>query len=174
MSGMGFWGRLFSRKKSSAPESSDNPYHGLRNQVLNLEPELLDPPAKGPILGVVMETGYPDAVVTLVAIADGTVSLYFSNGGGMIGLGAHDGPRTAGLALVAAAESFLGALTPAKAFPLPGKGATQFFVLTREGARTGGAREEDLGMNRHPLSPLFHAAQEVITQARLNSEKRST
>lgn len=155
--------------------SPDNPYAALRDQVLNLKSEALGPEvADRKILGVVMETGYPQATVTLVAIADGTVSLYFSNGGGMIGLGGHDGPRKAGLQLISKAGSFLGSLTPAKSFPLPAQGATHFFVLTRDGPLTGGALEKDLGMGRHPLSPLFHAAQDVITQARLASEKRST
>jgi hypothetical protein len=166
---MSFWSRLFSGRKAAA---ADNPYHALREQVLTLKAEVLEPPAPGRILGVVMETGYKEAVVTLVAIADGTVSLYFSNGGGMIGLGGHEGPRAAGLRLISAAGSFLGSLTPAKAHPLPALGMTQFFVLTGDGVLTAGAREEDLGMNRHPLSPLYHAAQEVITQARLTSEKR--
>ena len=36
------------------------------------------------VWGVVMETGYPEAVVTLVSLGDRTTSLYFSNGGGII------------------------------------------------------------------------------------------
>jgi hypothetical protein len=164
-----FWSRLFGGGKV-APKGS--PYDALRSQVLTLKPEALGPePAGAGVHGVVMETGYPEAVVTLVAIADGTVSLYFSNGGGMIGLGAHAGPRNAGLELISKAASFLGSMAPAKSFPLPAKGATQFYVLTREGPFTAGARGEDLGLNRHPLSPLFHAAQEVITQARLSSAR---
>ena len=168
---MGFWKaltRFFTRRKAAG----DNPYPGLRDQVLNLKADTLDPPLSGPILGVVMETGYPEAIVTLVAIADGTVSLYFSNGGGMIGLGGHEGPRTAGLSLIAKAASYLGSMTPAASHPLPAKGMTQFIVLTRSGTLTAGALEADLGNNSHELSPLFHAAHEVITQARLSSEKR--
>jgi GNAT superfamily N-acetyltransferase len=40
----------------------------------------------------------------VVAIADGTVSLYHSSGGGVIGAGAHDGPRRAGQALLSVAQ----------------------------------------------------------------------
>jgi hypothetical protein len=36
-----------------------------------------------------METGYVEAVATLVGVADGTASLYFSNGGGFIGAATH-------------------------------------------------------------------------------------
>jgi hypothetical protein len=47
-----------------------------------------------PILALLMETGYPEAVATLVAVADGTSSLYFSNGGGFIGVGTPAGVRS--------------------------------------------------------------------------------
>jgi hypothetical protein len=41
--------------------------------------------SEGVPLGVLMETGYDSATVTLFALSDGTTSLYFSNGGGVIG-----------------------------------------------------------------------------------------
>jgi hypothetical protein len=68
-------------------------YRDLRQQVLTLDPAKIGLPSsdKNQIHGVLMETGYPEAVATLVTIADGTVSLYFSNGGGIIGVGQHEG-----------------------------------------------------------------------------------
>jgi hypothetical protein len=66
-------------------------YLGLRQQVLRLTPEQLgDELVDGPILALLMETGYPEAVATLVAVVDGTTSLYFSNGGGVLGAAEHD------------------------------------------------------------------------------------
>src|ERR687898_1781909 len=67
-------------------------YLGLRGQALALTRELLDPEtaSDGPVLALLMETGYPEAVATLVGLADGTTSMYFSNGGGMIGAGQHE------------------------------------------------------------------------------------
>jgi hypothetical protein len=61
-------------------------YRDLRNKVLTLDPSKIGLSSFGSnrVWGVVMETGYTGAVVTLVTIADGTVSLYFSNGGGII------------------------------------------------------------------------------------------
>ena len=47
---------------------------------------------------------------------------------------------------------------------------TVFYVLTDSGILTDNALEDDLGYNRHPLSALFHAGHEVITQLRLMSE----
>ena len=45
--------------------------------------------------GGLMETGYPRAVATLVVVADGSTSLYLSNGGGTIGAGQHARVRSA-------------------------------------------------------------------------------
>jgi hypothetical protein len=152
-------------------------YQGLRLQALNLKPaEIGLTPSSNRMCGILMETGYPEAVATLVAIADGTVSLYFSNGGGIIGVGQHDGPRKAGIELLSTAEQFLQQAKPTKVFPLPEVGRTRFYFITFEGVFTIEAGEEDLGGNREPLSPLFHKAHEVITQARLAEEsvKEST
>ena len=45
---------------------------------------------------------------------------------------------------------------------------TQFVAVTSLGLRGATAREDDLGEERHELTPLFYAAQDVITQIRLS------
>jgi hypothetical protein len=142
--------------------------------VLTLNPAEvgLSPTPGNRIWGLLVEIGYPGAVATLVTIADGAVSLYFSNGGGVIGIGQHEGPRKAAGALLAAAPAFLGSATPASSFPLPAQGHVTFYFLTFDGILTSDAGEDDLKSNRHPLSPLFHGAHDVITQARLVDEGR--
>jgi len=113
-----------------------------------------------------METGYPEAVVSLLALSDGTASLYFSNGGGIIGAGQHERPAVAARSLVAFAAHNLGHLAEAVEYPLPLPGHTSFYVLTSNGVLTADAPERDCGENRHVLSPLFYAAQELITEIR--------
>ena len=114
-----------------------------------------------------METGYSDAVVTLVTIANGTVSLYFSNGGGIIGVGEYEGPRNACHSLLSLAPKFIKYAKRTQTFPLPKEGNTRFYFLTYNGIYTVEKKEDDLGNNRLPLSPLFLEAHEVITQARI-------
>ncbi len=151
-------------------------YRGLRGQVLGLKPGDvgLSPVADSRLWGLLMETGYPDSVVTLAALTDGTVSLYFSNGGGIIGLGQHEAPRQAGLALLAAAPGHLPQANATSEFPLPAPGHTRFYFLTFDGAFTADSPEAELGGGASPLSPLFFKAQDVITQARLTQEKGGT
>jgi hypothetical protein len=117
-----------------------------------------------------METGYDSATVTLFALSDGTTSLYFSNGGGVIGGQGHEAVRSANGALLNQANHSLQDLTLGETFPIPETARTVFYVLTDSGTLTGGALENDLGNGRHPLSSLFHAGHDVISQLRLISE----
>lgn len=139
-------------------------YTKLRSQALGATAQALGTMEQ--TFGVIMETGYPEAVVTLIALSDGTASLYFSNGGGMIGLGQHEGPAVAARSLISFADHNLTQLAPASDTPLPQPGHTRFYVLTRSGTLTAEAKEMDLGENRHVLSPLFYSAQELITEMR--------
>lgn len=160
-------------KPVTRKESPEDIYRSLRKQALTLDPTKIGfvSSASNRIWGVLMETGYPDAIATLVMIADGTVSLYFSTGGGIIGVGQHDGPRKACESFLEFAPQFINQLQPTNEFPFPAVGNTRFYFLTCDGIFTVETLEDDLGNNRVPLSPLFHKAQEVITQARLVDEQ---
>jgi hypothetical protein len=146
-------------------------YTDLRSRALNItEAELGELPATPHVLAVVMDTGYPEAVATLVALADGTTSLYFSNGGGMIGGGEHPRVAAATKRLVDVAARVLGVLSPASDFPLPAVGITQLVAVTAGGNASATASEEELGVGEHELSELFYAAQDVLTELRLVEE----
>jgi hypothetical protein len=158
---------LFRRKREREPVA--DVYAGLRQQVLNLTPDqLAEELADEPILALVMETGYPEAVATLVGVADGTTSLYFSNGGGFIGAGTHASVAEANRRWHELGRAVLPQLALIADPPLPGDGMTQFVAVTPEGLRGTVAREEELGEGRHELSPFFYTAQDVITKIRLS------
>jgi len=141
-------------------------YCGLRDQILRLPAERTAP---GNTVGALMETGYERAVATLVVLEDGTTSLYFSNGGGIIGAGQHKPVVAAALAFLQAASRNTALMEPTASYPLPRRGHTRFYVLSTDGSWTGEALEEDLGNNRQPLSPLFHLAHAVIAAVRQHS-----
>ena len=166
-------------KKAISPEDAKantpaDVYGGLRQQILALHPSEigLDSSSGKNVWAVLMETGYDDVVVTLVAIADGTVSLYFSNGGGMIGLGENEEVKNASDDLIGSAENYLEHAELTDSFPLPRRGNARFYFLTFDGIYTVEVKENDLGNNKLPLSPFFHKAHEVIGQARIADEKR--
>jgi hypothetical protein len=127
----------------------------------------LAPTAARPrVWGVLMETGYAEGGATLVVFAEGTTSLYFSNGGGIIGAGEHAIVRTASESFLSTAEANLAAFGAALATPPPEVGRVRFYLRTFQGTLGTEAKENDLGEGRHPLSPLFHAGHAVITAIR--------
>jgi len=168
-----FLSGLFSAGAVAKDYKVAEPYAGLRNMVLTTKPEAVGlKPNAAEVWGILMETGYPEAVVTLVALADGTVSIYFSNGGGIIGLAPHPGPQKAGKAFLSLAQQYSKLGTAITNYPLPKPSYTRFYFLTGSGATTVETKEDDLGHGRHQLSPLFHKGHELISEIRVVDEKR--
>ena len=116
--------------------------------------------------GIIMETGYPEGVVMLVVMSSGTVDLFFSGGGSILGAGAHAGPKAAARELAMAAADLAPQMPVAFEFGLPERGLTKLYVLVDGGVRGVAGRESDFGENRAALSPLFHAAHRVIAEIR--------
>jgi hypothetical protein len=148
-------------------------YLGLRSQALALTRDLLDPQSAsdGRVLALLMETGYPEAVATLVGLADGTTSMYFSTGGGMIGAGQHPDVAAATKRWLELAEQALDELPEIPGdVELPNEGTTQLVAVTESGRRAARAPEAELGGGAHPLSPLFYAGHDVITAIRVVDE----
>ena len=141
----------------------------LRDRVLTLAPAQigLSPSAQFPhVWGVLMELGYAEALVTLLALADGTVSLYLGHGGGVIGGGQHENVRRAAQNLLRTAEGSREQLAPTTQFPMPALGRVRFHVLTFAGALAGEGDGSEIGEGRHSLSALLFAGHGVITELR--------
>jgi hypothetical protein len=160
---MAFWSR---RKKS--PDPVEMSQH-LRAEALTRSARDLGlaPSAEHPnVFGIIMETGYPEAVATLAVFAEGSTSLYFSSGGGVIGAGEHESVRATHEPFFAEAEAHLAAFKKATDTPTPAEGRVRFYLRTFGGTLTAEALEEDLGEMRHKLSDLFHAGHSVISAVR--------
>jgi hypothetical protein len=161
----------FRRKPKSGPSATAS---ALRDQALAITAEQLGlAPNETSIWAVLMEIGYPNGVATLAVFADGTTSLYFSSGGGVLGAGAHASVQEASAAMLTAAERFRSVCTPVTATPYPEPGRVRFYLRTAQGTVGSEASEQDLGYRRHALSPLFHAGHAVVTAVRLANEQGS-
>lgn len=147
----------------------DDQYMGLRSMLLRTS---WDVDGNHGVSGVVMETGYSEDVVTLVVTVDGTLSLYYSSGGAVVGWGAYDGPRRAARELLETAPDFQNFCSLTTKFPLPLKGNTRFYLVTAGGVLTAEAKLDDLGNDRHRLSPLFRKAHELIGEIRAVDQTR--
>ena len=162
-------------ERTCDPRAGNEAYRGLRRLALRLKPAeagLQPTPDLPRAFGVMMETGYPEGCATLVALADGTASLYLSSGGGMIGGGEHEQVARRAKRFVEAAEASLDSMPRASTAPLPSVGQVVLRALTYDGHHAVEASEDDLGYERHELSPLFFAGHEVITSLRRIDEAR--
>jgi len=142
---------------------------GLRERVFTVAPSevgVTRAASRTNVWAVIMEFAQANAVISLVAIADGTTSLYFSVGGGVIGAGGHPAVRLASERLIVAVDSMVDALSPVKDHPHPAVGRVRFYARTFDGLRGAEADEGELSTGGHVLSRLFAAGHGVIAAIR--------
>lgn len=163
-------------RRDNPPDSGYHPvqtYTDLRTMVFGIDlrdlaqrkTDTLDR-----VWGVVMEAGYPDAAITLIALGDGTVSLYLSSGGGMTGLGDYELISDAAHRLIGLAGTFTSECETACEFPLPQKGSTRFYLLTYTGTLSIELAEHDLYLNP-VLAPLLERGHELLVMIRTLGEQ---
>ncbi len=158
--------RLFGKPKPP----KESAYEGLRMQILRGSREKFGIPATtGPDQpwGVVMDWGLENGAATIVALSDGTASVYLSSGGGSIGGGkSHEAIHAGAINAVNIAAKFQPKMRPAKNYPFPALNEVTFYVLTDTGVFSESASAGDLSSDQHAMSPLGGAMQEIITQYR--------
>jgi hypothetical protein len=162
--------KLFGRKGGDGAQAGPaEAYLGLRRLALGLTADSLGStcPPDAPVVALLMESGLSGAVATLVGVADGATSLYYSTGGGVIGAGTRGGVSAATDHWLQTCAELLEHLSPIDDAVLPGEGMAQFVAVTPGGLLGAGAAMADLGERRHVLSPLYYAGHDVITGIRL-------
>ncbi len=147
---------------------TDNPYEPLRNQVLTLDAakagiELVE----GTAWAAIMDIRFDEATVTVVGLADGTASIYLSNGGGFIGGQQYDTVSAAARTFVDAATAALRVMRPAAGHPLPAVGYVTFYARTPTVTLTAEADEARLqSAPAGPLAAMYAAGHGVIAAYR--------
>src|SRR5689334_9039652 len=161
------WGRIRGQRPSK-PIFTD-----LRSAALTIDLASLQTPAREPWGGAgvaMMEIGMDGAVASIVAIADGTVSMYTSAGGGVIGAGEHAAVRAEATRFRTVVADSRNLLSRATELPLPGPGEVRFQARIGDDGFSGAAPESALRGGRHPLSTVYAAGQDLLTEIRLASE----
>lgn len=69
--------------------------------------------------------------------------------------------------MIAAGHKFRPTMQLTKEFPLPVAGEVVFYVVTKGGIYTARAPQTQLNQRTHPLTELYAAGQQIITQYRL-------
>jgi hypothetical protein len=160
--------RFIKPAQSDAGAPAANPYRELREQALTVESAKVGIEAvEGHAWGAIMDMRIDDAIVTVVSFADGTASIYFSNGGGFIGGHQHDAVRGAAKTFVDAASAALPVMRPATSYPFPAAGYVAFYARTASITQAAEADEQRLqSAPAGPLAALYAAGHGVITAYR--------
>ncbi len=150
---------------SVAPE-----YRRIRSTLMDWLPGPERLPAAARVAGVAVEIGdaETETVTSLFAFADGSTSLYRSDGTVVEGLSEMPGIAAAAAALLAAIEAALPAFGPPQLISLPQPGRVQFVARARLGGEgewtelLAIATRAALADGSHPLSVAFDRANEVL------------
>jgi hypothetical protein len=145
-------------------------YLGLRNQMLQGSRAKFGLPATQAVAepwGVVMDWGVTRGTATVVALSDGSASLYLSGGGGYLGGIGQPPIRAAAQKAVEVARSVQLPNQPSTAYPLPETHEVFFYFLTDAGVFLLRSSEPELKTTTHPLRNIGDAMQDVITQYRV-------
>ena len=158
-------GSLMAQEQKGAEEAGKE----LRGMILRASPESLGfkPDTAFPkVYGLLMDWNIGDRTASILAMKDGTASLYTTSSFGIIGGQGNERVRVAAgrCARLAGAYYYKGRST--SDFPYPAPGQVYFYLLTFEGVRVCIADERMLKKGKDPYSPLFDAAQVVLTELR--------
>jgi hypothetical protein len=113
---------------------------------------------------IVMDIAYPGAIASIVCAATGDASLYISTGGGILGGIGHERVRNAAIAFVN--EGLKSRFETTSDFSYPSEGSVRFFVVTPDGVHGAEADKQTLEQGWSPLTPLYAAGQNVVTELR--------
>jgi hypothetical protein len=151
-------------------------YAGLRENMLNVTREKipgLTPLPPGDVWGAVMDWGLAGGTSTVIALSDGTASIYLSSGGGYLGGEGVRAIRDAAIAAVKEASALRGGMQPATDLALPVTGGVVFYALTDAGRFTMRSTQSELQASISPARRLGDAMQLIITEfMKLQSEPK--
>jgi hypothetical protein len=123
------------------------------------------------VYGVLTDWSIGERTATIMALRDGTASLYTTEEFGIIGGQGHERVRQAAGRYVKNAEQFVESSKSVTEFAYPKSGQVFFYLLTYDGVRLVIANEAAIKRGSAPTRPLFAAAQDVLTELRLTTER---
>ena len=123
------------------------------------------------VWGVVTDIAMKTGSVCVVALINGSSSMYFSSGGKVIAGVDQENVRDAATRYTQMCYKSLPEMKQTREFPLPLTGEVSFYLLTNNGVYTSSAKKEDLVSGQNILSPMFFAANDLIKQFSIIKQK---
>ena len=162
--------RFFKKKETHIldPEASEQ-YLKFRDLILGLDPTQLDSDLPD-LWGALIDIAHPELRFTVVALADGTTSVYAGGGAARVGFGEHPTVAKMSKDLLAVAEKCANSMMPASDFPLPTIGRVRFYVFTLMGKLMTDRSIDELDGQNDDFSLLYRISSAIITEIRIISE----
>ncbi|QYG91151.1 hypothetical protein HC251_01005 [Iamia sp. SCSIO 61187] len=144
-------------------------YRTLRGRALEEGQEHVGeaPPDHPDVVGAVVDVPTEGGSVTLIALADGTTSMYSSAGSGVVGAGGRPEVVVATRSLLTVVQSILTRVPPDDRMDLPPSDLVQITVLTPAGRHRARVPAEAFwGRQPSSVTPLLAAIHAVISALR--------
>ncbi len=166
--------RLIKDKDDLAPQNEKNTYATMRKLAFNYTPEQLGIKAENnyQVYGAVVDMGVSSGnTATLICFIDGTASLYFSNGGGIIGAGQHDSVKQVVESFLLASHQAVPIMKHADSIDnLPDENHHTFYLFTMAGIFSLDLDINDVQKTKEAYL-LFSQSQMVLSEIRKASKK---
>lgn len=160
---------MFRRRANPRSQPPEQVYEGLRTGALGVTEAVVGkaPPQHPNVLGAVVDIPSEGGVASVVALADGTTSMYTSTGGGTIGAGARDAVARATHALLAKLEESIDLFPVDERVDLPAADMVQITLVTPTGRRRANVPAAAFwGGEPSTVVELIAAIHEVISAIR--------
>jgi hypothetical protein len=137
-------------------------YADIRDQMFALG-ATSENPTDSDVVAAVMDVGFELGAATLVALPDGTTTLYTSGGGAIVGAGEQEDVAAATKLYVSETRASLPDFVPSNNTDLPAPDDVTLRALTQDANYAVTVSVEQLRLGTHPLSRVYAAAQLVVT-----------
>ena len=144
----------------------------LRNKILNGDLEFNKTAEDNYVNAVIMDVGTKLGAYSLIVTSDGSCSLYFQKGGGIIGAGEHKNVQYVCKILLNKARDLLENPVLYEDCPLPKDNHYNIHIVTRNGVCKFTGKEDTL-LDQNNSTILFTLCNNIITQLRLIDEKKN-
>jgi hypothetical protein len=149
-------------------------FNDMRNLILNLKPEEIKFQSNddNSVFAVLFECGLNDAAYSMRCTADGSISIFFTTGAGIIGAGEHPDARAEGLKLLQLSNKSIMKTKRTVNNDLPLPGYVRFYFRTKKGNYYYEEKESNISSEKSKFYALYYQAQLVIAKIREYDEKR--
>ncbi|MBN1665991.1 MAG: hypothetical protein JW862_02850 [Anaerolineales bacterium] len=164
---------LFDQLSAVKPESEE--YIAYRDRALRITPSDVGVPDQfDPQMpfGVIFDFYLDNDLTTATAYANGDASIFFENGGGVLGGSTYEIVRNAALEVIIAGADVYPLAEPATGTPYPQPGQVGVYLMALDGVRFIDGQASDLTSGTEPLAELYQAVQNLTEQLRKISEDK--